>query len=255
MEDSAEIGPSAPRPQRPARAELYRPDGTPARILVIDAERVVAELVSMTLRSEGADVTVAWDGTNAMSAVGQMHPDMAILDPTLPDMASMRFLKAVREISPGLPILLLKSPKGEVDRTFGVAAGEPWLAKPFSPEAILLRVRTMLQRNGVKLHHESTHLIIGDLELDEDSREVTRGGKSIKLTHTEFELLRFLMRNSHRVVTKQEILNRVWPYDFAGRVSVVELYVSYLRRKIDSGRQPLIRTLRHTGYILKSTDA
>jgi two-component system OmpR family response regulator len=167
-------------------------------------------------------------------------------------MASMQFLKALREISAGLPILLLKSRTGELDPTLRVTAGEPWLAKPFSPEGLLLRVRIMLQHNGVMSTNSSTRLAVNDLELDEESREVRRSGASIDLTHTEFELLRFLMRNSHRVVTKQEILNRVWPYDFAGRVSVVELYVSYLRRKIDVGRQPLIRTLRHTGYILRS---
>ncbi len=254
MEDSAEIASPDPAPQRPTRSELCRPDGTPVKIVVIDDERVVAEMVSMTLRSEGADVAMAWDGTGAISAVRHVHPDMVILDPRLPDMASMHFLRTLREISPGLPILLLKAPKGELDRAFGVAAGEPWLAKPFSAEAILLRVRTMLQRNGVELYNGSTRLVVGDLDLDEDSRQVLRGGESISMTYTEFELLRFLMRNSHRVVTKQEILNRVWPYDFTGRVSVVELYVSYLRRKIDMGRQPLIRTLRHTGYILKSAD-
>lgn len=252
MQDPTEIVSPDPVPQRPAHSELCRPDNTPVRGLVIDDERVVAEMVSMTLRSEGADVVMAWDGAGAISAVRRIHPDIVILDPRLPDMDGVQCLRVLRECSPGVPILLLKATRDELDRVFRIAAGEPWLAKPFSPETILLRVRTMLQRSRIELRHGSFRLVVDDLELDEDSRQVMRGGESVDLTPTEFELLRFLMRNSHRVVTKQEILNRVWPYDFTGRVSVVELYISYLRRKIDAGRQPLIRTLRHTGYILRT---
>lgn len=252
MADPGEIVWPDPAPQRPTRSELCRPEGTPVRVLVIDDERVVAEMVSMTLQSQGADVVMAWNGAGAISAVRRVDPDIVIFDPRLPDMASMQCLRILRESSPGVPILLLKAAEDELDRAFRIAAGEPWLAKPFSPEAILLRVRMMLQRSGITLCSGSTHLIFGDLELDEDSRQVTRGGESVYLTPTEFELLRFLMRNSHRVLTKQEILNRVWPYDFRGRISVVELYISYLRRKIDVGHRPLIRTLRHAGYILKT---
>jgi two-component system, OmpR family, response regulator len=234
-------------------AALSRADGTPVKVLVVDAERVVADMVSMTLRYEGADVSTAGDAATAIAAARRQQPDVAIIDPRLPDCDGMALLSSLRDEQPGLLSLpLLSSADGEPDRHVRFTAGDRWLAKPFSLEDVLSRVRMMLRRAGVELLHDSGVMTVGDLVLDEDSREVSRAGQYIRLSHTEFELLRFFVRNTRRVVTKQQILGRVWPYDYAGRSSAVELYVSYLRKKIDYGRAPMIHTLRRTGYIFKA---
>ncbi len=140
------------------------------------------------------------------------------------------------------------------DRIAGLTAGgDDYVTKPFSIEEVVLRLRALLRRTGgVASESGGTKIVVGDLVLDEDSHEVTRGGGDlITLTATEFELLRFMMRNSKRVLSKAQILDRVWSYDFGGRSNIVELYVSYLRKKIDSGREPMIHTLRGAGYVLK----
>jgi two-component system OmpR family response regulator len=177
--------------------------------------------------------------------------DLAIIDPRLPDMDGNRCLHTLREQQSGLRILLLNAAHGEPDRVTRAAAGEHWVSKPFSLEEVLLKVRVMLRRTGVQLLSNQAELVAGDLVLDEDSREVVRGGDVVHLSYMEFELLRFFVRNTNRVVTKRQILGHVWPYDFAGRSSVVELYVSYLRKKVDARGTPLIHTLRRAGYIFK----
>jgi two-component system OmpR family response regulator len=242
-------------PARPAvGAALSRADGTPVKILVADGERMVAEMVSMTLRCEGADVLTAGDAATAVTASRRHRPDVAIVDPRLLAADGMELLHLLRDEQPDLLSLpLLSSADGEPDRKVRFAAGDRWLAKPFSLEDVLSRTRTMLRRAGVELYHNSAVMALGDMVLDEDSREVSRAGEYIQLSHNEFELLRFFVRNAHRVVTKQQILGRVWPYDYSGRSNVVELYVSYLRKKIDHGRNPMIHTLRRTGYIIKAT--
>ena len=151
-----------------------------------------------------------------------------------------------------VPILLLTAKDAVEDRIAGLTAGgDDYVTKPFSIEEVVLRLRALLRRTGVTTVDSGAQLVVGDLVLDEDSHEVTRAGEPISLTSTEFELLRFMMRNAKRVLSKAQILDRVWSYDFGGRSNIVELYISYLRKKIDNGREPMIHTLRGAGYVLK----
>lgn len=231
---------------------MRRPDGSPVRILVVDDEAVLAEMVSMALRYEGWTTTTAADGAAAVAAARDARPDAVVLDVMLPDMSGLEVLSRLRERSPGLPVLLLTAKDAVEDRIAGLTAGgDDYVTKPFSIEEVVLRLRGLLRRNGISVEGNGAEIVVGDLVLDEDSHEVTRGGDLITLTSTEFELLRFLMCNPKRVLSKAQILDRVWSYDFGGRSNIVELYISYLRKKIDSGRAPMIHTLRGAGYVLK----
>ncbi len=233
------------------RSVMRRADGSPVRVLVVDDEPVLAELVSMALRYEGWDITTAGDGATAIALARENVPDVVVLDVMLPDMSGLEVLARLREQIPGLPLLLLTAKDSVEDRIAGLTAGgDDYVTKPFSLEEVVLRLRALLRRTGVTATG-AAKIVVGDLVLDEDSHEVTRGGDPITLTATEFELLRFMMRNSKRVLSKAQILDRVWSYDFGGRSNIVELYVSYLRKKIDSGRPPMIHTLRGAGYVLK----
>lgn len=238
-------------------AEAHRPalrhaDGSPVRILVVDDEPVLAEMVSMALRYEGWDVTAAADGAAALAAARQTRPDAVVLDVMLPDMSGLDVLGRLREQAPELPVLLLTAKDAVEDRIAGLTAGgDDYVTKPFSLEEVVLRLRGLLRRTGIGEPAGAARIVVGDLVLDEDSHEVTRAGEVITLTTTEFELLRFLMRNPRRVLSKTQILDRVWNYDFGGRSNIVELYISYLRKKIDTGREPMIHTLRGSGYVLK----
>jgi two-component system OmpR family response regulator len=236
----------------PERVVMRRADGTSIRILVVDDEAVLAEMVSMALRYEGWEITTAGDGTSAVTAARETRPDAVVLDVMLPDMSGLDVLRRLREHSPELPVLLLTAKDAVEDRIAGLSAGgDDYVTKPFSLEEVVLRLRGLLRRTGVTDDDGGARLIVGDLVLDEDSHEVTRGGEPITLTSTEFELLRFLMHNPKRVLSKSQILDRVWSHDFGGRSNIVELYISYLRKKIDSGREPMIHTLRGAGYVLK----
>jgi len=234
------------------RVVMRRADGSPITILVVDDEAVLAEMVSMALRYEGWDITTAGDGASALSAAREVRPDAVVLDVMLPDMSGLDVLAKLREHNPALPVLLLTAKDALEDRIAGLTAGgDDYVTKPFSIEEVVLRLRALLRRTGISVEGNGAQIIVGDLILDEDSHEVTRGGEPISLTSTEFELLRFLMRNPKRVLSKTQILDRVWSYDFGGRSNIVELYISYLRKKIDSGRAPMIHTLRGAGYVLK----
>jgi two-component system, OmpR family, response regulator len=234
------------------RVVMRRADGKPINVLVVDDEPVLAELVSMALRYEGWDITTAGDGMSAISSARDNPPDVVVLDVMLPDMSGLDVLHELRQQIPGLPLLLLTAKDSVEDRIAGLTAGgDDYVTKPFSLEEVVLRLRALLRRTGVADEAGGAQLIVGDLVLDEDSHEVTRAGEPITLTATEFELLRFMMRNAKRVLSKAQILDRVWSYDFGGRSNIVELYVSYLRKKIDSGREPMIHTLRGAGYVLK----
>jgi len=237
---------------RPGRVVMSRADGSPVHVLVVDDEQVLADLVGMALRYEGWDVATAGDGASAIDSARKSPPDVVVLDVMLPDMSGLEVLGKLREQNPGLPLLLLTAKDALEDRIAGLTAGgDDYVTKPFSIEELVLRLRALLRRTGVTAVTGSTKLVVGDLVLDEDSHEVTRDGEVITLTATEFELLRFMMRNAKRVLSKAQILDRVWSYDFGGRSNIVELYVSYLRKKIDSGREPMIHTLRGAGYVLK----
>ena len=239
--------------QDSARVVMRRADGNPIHVLVVDDEPVLAELVSMALRYEGWEIATAGDGATAVALARQTPPDVVVLDVMLPDMSGLDVLHKLREQIPGLPLLLLTAKDSVEDRIAGLTAGgDDYVTKPFSLEEVVLRLRALLRRTGVTSETGSgAEIVVGDLVLDEDSHEVTRAGEQISLTATEFELLRFMMRNSKRVLSKAQILDRVWSYDFGGRSNIVELYVSYLRKKIDSGRDPMIHTLRGAGYVLK----
>jgi two-component system OmpR family response regulator len=181
------------------RAALRGPDGRPIRVLVVDDEQALSELVSLALRYEGWEVRSAADGMSAIAAARDFRPDLVVLDVMLPDIDGLE----------------------------------------------------VLRRSHLALTTDSSTIVVGDLMLDEDAREVRRGDDLISLTATEFELLRFLMRNPKRVMSKAQILDRVWNYDFGGQANIVELYISYLRKKIDAGREPMIHTMRGFGYVLK----
>lgn len=232
---------------------MTRADGSPISVLVVDDEPGLAELVSMAVRYEGWQVATASDGASAIRQAQDAPPDVVVLDIMLPDINGLDVLQKLRKAQPALPVLLLTAKEEVEDRIAGLAAGgDDYVTKPFSVEELMLRLRAVMRRTGVSEDTGAAKLVVGDLVLDEDSHEVIRGGDEIYLTATEFELLKYMMRNSRRVLTKAQILQHVWNYDFDGRSNVIELYISYLRRKIDAGRTPLIHTLRGSGYVLKA---
>jgi len=235
-----------------APADLTRPDGSPLRVLVVDDEVNIAELISMALRYEGWQVSTAHNGTSAVNAAKDMGPDAVVLDMMLPDIDGLEVLRRMRSTMPEVPVVFLTARDAVEDRIAGLTAGgDDYVTKPFSLEELVARLRGLMRRSGAQRAASSSVLVVGDLELDEDSHEVTRAGTEITLTATEFELLRFLMRNPKRVLSKAQILDRVWNYDFGGQANVVELYISYLRKKVDAGRAPMIHTMRGAGYVLK----
>ena len=239
-------------PSANGSAELTRADGSPVRVLVVDDEVNLAELVSMALRYEGCETAMAHTGSQAVSAATGFEPDAIVLDVMLPDFDGLEVLRRVRTRFPHVPVLFLTARDAVEDRIAGLTAGgDDYVTKPFSLEEVVARVRALLRRTGVQAARSNNVLTVGDLSLDEDSHEVFRDGDEISLTATEFELLRFLMRNPRRVLSKAQILDRVWHYDFGGQANVVELYISYLRKKIDAGRDPMIHTMRGAGYVLK----
>lgn len=235
---------------------MTRPDGTPLRVLVVDDEPNIAELLRMALRYEGWEVEVAHTGGQAVTAARKFGPDSVVLDMMLPDFDGMEVLRRLRAERDDVPVLFLTARDAVEDRVAGLTAGgDDYVTKPFSLEEVVARLRALMRRAGAQQSSEHSVLTVGDLTLDEDSHEVSRAGTTIALTATEFELLRYLMRNPKRVLSKAQILDRVWNYDFGGQANVVELYISYLRKKIDAGREPMIHTMRGAGYVLKPVEA
>ncbi|MEV3931022.1 MULTISPECIES: response regulator transcription factor [unclassified Streptomyces] len=234
------------------RTELLRADRNPVRVLVVDDEAPLAELLSMALRYEGWEVRSAGDGAGALRTARDFRPDAVVLDVMLPDMDGLAVLGRLRRELSDVPVLFLTARDSVEDRIAGLTAGgDDYVTKPFSLEEVVARLRGLIRRSGTASVRSESTLVVGDLVLDEDSHEVSRGDDSIHLTATEFELLRFLMRNPRRVLSKAQILDRVWNYDFGGQANVVELYISYLRKKIDAGRTPMIHTRRGAGYLIK----
>ena len=231
---------------------LTRPDGSPVRVLVVDDEANITELLRMALRYEGWQVETAGTGLSAVRTAKDFGPDAVVLDMMLPDFDGMEVLRRMRAEDPNVPVLFLTARDAVEDRVAGLTAGgDDYVTKPFSLEEVVARLRALMRRTAISNDESSSLLVVGDLTLDEDSHEVTRAGTEINLTATEFELLRYLMRNPKRVLSKAQILDRVWNYDFGGQANVVELYISYLRKKIDAGRDPMIHTMRGVGYVLK----
>ncbi|BDZ45647.1 response regulator transcription factor [Naasia aerilata] len=238
---------------RVARSPMRRADGSPIRVLVVDDESTLTDLLSMALRYEGWEVKTAADGRQALAVAREFKPDAMVLDIMLPDIDGLQVLQRVRADGTDTPVLFLTAKDSLDDRITGLTAGgDDYVTKPFSLEELVARLRGLIRRSIVAVADDSDPVLtVGDLSLDEDSHEVFRAGQQIELTATEFELLRYLMRNPRRVLSKAQILDRVWSYDFGGKSSVVEIYISYLRRKIDAGREPMIHTVRGAGYMLK----
>jgi len=234
--------------------ELHRPDGSPLRILAVDDEQMLTDLLAMALRMEGWEVRTASSGLEALQVAREFEPDALVLDIMMPDLDGMSVLRRLRESGNLVPVLFLTAKDAVGDRIAGLTAGgDDYVTKPFSLEEVIARLRAIIRRTGVATADDGQSILrVGDLTLNEDSHEVERDGTEIELTATEFELLRYLMRNERRVLSKAQILDRVWSYDFGGKSSVVELYISYLRKKIDAGRTPLLHTVRGVGYMIKA---
>ncbi|HXW36048.1 MAG TPA: response regulator transcription factor [Acidimicrobiales bacterium] len=222
------------------------------RILVVDDEQSITDLLSMALRYEGMDVEVARSGREAIDAVTAQRPQLVVLDVMMPDLDGfevLRRLSAERAAS-RLPVLFLTARDSLEDKLRGFTlGGDDYMTKPFSVEELIVRLRAILRR--VHGEGDDGKLSVGELELDEESHEVFRGPSRIELTPTEFKLLHYLMLNAGRVVSKSQILDRVWNYDFDGNANVVEIYISYLRKKIDGSGPRLIHTVRGVGYSLR----
>src|SRR6476620_2610992 len=231
---------------------MYRADGSPIRVLLVDDERALTNLVRMALRYAGWEIDVAHDAREAIDKYRANTPDIIVLDIMLPDMDGLGVLQLIRDSDTYTPTLFLTARDSVIDRVTGLTAGgDDYMTKPFSLEELVARLRGLLRRSARLTPADDESLTVGDLQLDGASREVTRAGDPVSLTSTEFELLRFLMRNPRRALTRTEILDRVWNYDFAGRTSIVDLYISYLRKKIDAGSEPMIHTVRGVGYMLR----
>ena len=252
---SVSVTPRSPRQRQAILGQLpriTRTDGSPIRVLLVDDEPALTNLLKMALHYEGWRIEVAHDGQEAVAKFAEFEPDILVLDIMLPDMDGLTILKTIRESEVYTPVLFLTARDSVMDRVTGLTAGaDDYLTKPFSLEELVARLRGLLRRSKAMEAPENEVLKVGDLLLDGASHEVSRGGEPISLTVTEFELLRFLMRNPRRAVSRGEILDRVWNYGFGGRTSVVDLYISYLRRKIDADREPMIHTVRGVGYMLR----
>ena len=227
---------------------------TPAgatKVLVVDDEPSITDLVSMALRYEQFDVRVASNGREALDSVEQFSPDLAVLDIMMPGIDGFEVARRLRNQGARLPILFLTARDATEDKVRGLTlGGDDYMTKPFSVEELVARIRAILRRVQPAAASEG-RLAFADLELDEDTHEVWRAGREIELTATEFKLLRYLLLNARRVLSKDQILDHVWNYDFGGNANIVETYVSYLRRKVDAVGAPLIHTVRGVGYSLR----
>ncbi len=225
------------------------------KILVVDDELPITELLDMALTFEGYEVQVAGNGRDALEAVKTFKPDLMVLDIMMPGLDGLQVLKRLREERNETPILFLTAKDALEDRVEGLRLGsDDYVTKPFSLAELTARIEAILRRTvGTKT--EPTRLTFHDLVLDDETHEVFRDNHQIELTATEFKLLRYLMINANKVVSKPQILEHVWEYDFGGDANIVETYVSYLRKKLDAYGPPLIRTIRGVGYSLRATES
>lgn len=229
---------------------------TAVRVLIVDDEPNLRHLLSAVLRQQGWDVRTAATGAAAIATAQEFTPHLIVLDVVLPDLDGMQVLRHIRRELAETMVLFLTANGSLANRIAGIAAGgDDYVAKPFSVEEVVVRLRGLLRRSPMVGERPSPLIAVGDLVLNEDSHRVTRGDDQIHLTATEFSLLRFLMINADRVLNKEQILDRVWEYDFGRESNIVELYISYLRKKIDHGRSPMIHTLRRVGYLLRAADS
>jgi two-component system OmpR family response regulator len=225
--------------------------GEQLRVLVVDDEPNIVDVISMALRFEGFSVESAGSGADAIAAVAASKPQVMVLDVMLPDIDGFEVARRLAGARAGVPILFLTARDATEDIVHGLTlGGDDYMTKPFSLEELVARIRTILRRRGLT-EPESATLVFADVELDEDTREVSRAGRPIELTATEFRLLRYLMLNPRRVLTRAQLLDHVWQYDFGGDARVLETYISYLRKKIDVEQPALIHTVRGVGYSLR----
>jgi two-component system OmpR family response regulator len=226
-------------------------EGAKHRILVVDDEPNIVELISMALGFNEFAVESAADGCEAIAKAASFKPHLMILDVMLPDMDGFEVARRLGAQRAGIPIIFLSARDSTQDKVRGLSGGgDDYMTKPFSLQELIARIQTVLRRTG-QAGPESSQLVFGDLELDEESREVRRAGAPIELTPTEYRLLHYLMINPRRVLTRAELLDHVWEYDFGGDGRVLETYVSYLRKKLDANGPPMIRTVRGVGYGLQ----
>jgi two-component system OmpR family response regulator len=221
------------------------------RVLVVDDELNIAELIATALRYEGFEITTAADGAAALAAVRARLPDLVVLDVMLPDLDGFEIQSRLRADGLTVPVLFLTARDAVEDRVRGLTLGaDDYMTKPFSLAELVARVHAILRRTSAA-SPDAHRLVFADLQLDDETREVRRGGRRIDLSPTEFTLLRYLLLNPRRVLSKAQILDHVWQYDFGGDGRIVETYISYLRKKIDLDGPPLLHTLRGVGYSLR----
>ncbi|WP_087484612.1 response regulator transcription factor [Brachybacterium massiliense] len=227
-----------------------------ARLLVVDDEPNIRDLLATSLRFAGFEVFTASTGNEAIREATEHQPDLVVLDVMLPDMDGFTVTRRLRDRGEQYPILFLTAKDETQDKVAGLTVGgDDYVTKPFSLEEVVARIRAVLRRtHGGTESTVDSSLVVGDLRLDEDSHEVHRGDVNIELSPTEFKLLRYLMLNAGRVVSKTQILDHVWDYDWSGEVGIVESYISYLRRKIDVIGDPMIHTKRGIGYVLRAPE-
>lgn len=224
-----------------------------AKLLIVDDEPNIRELLSTSLRFAGFDVVAASNGRQALELAQSEAPDLAVLDVMLPDMDGFTVTRKLRAAGIHFPVVFLTARDDTEDKVTGLTVGgDDYVTKPFSLDEVVARIRAVLRRTTPEEDDDAV-LRVDDLELDDDAHEVRRAGQIIDLSPTEFNLLRYLMMNPNRVLSKSQILDHVWEYDFNGDASIVESYISYLRRKIDvEGLPKMIQTKRGVGYILRS---
>jgi two-component system, OmpR family, response regulator len=224
---------------------------TEARLLVVEDDPNILELLSASLRFAGFDVSTATSGSAAVNAAKDRRPDLVVLDVMLPDLDGFEVIRLMRESGTRTPVVFLTARDATDDKIRGLTlGGDDYVTKPFSLEELTARIRAVLRRTTAG-DQSPSRLTFADLELDEETHEVYRAGQRIQLSPTEFKLLRYLMLNANRVLSKAQILDHVWNYDFRGDDNIVESYISYLRRKVDTTQPRLIHTLRGVGYVLR----
>jgi two-component system OmpR family response regulator len=234
-----------------------QPNGRPApeaRLLVVDDEPNIRELLSASLRYAGFEVATAADGHQALALAASFRPDLLVLDVMMPGLDGFGVVRRLRQNGTHTPVVFLTARDAGDDKVTGLTlGGDDYVTKPFSLDEVLARIRAVLRRSkGVQQRAaEAPRLTFADIELDEESHEVLKAGKLVSLSPTEFKLLRYLMTNAGRVLSKAQILDHVWNYDFNGEANVVESYISYLRRKVDTTEPRLLHTLRGVGYTLR----
>jgi len=223
-----------------------------ARLLVVDDEPNILELLSVALRFHGFEVATATNGLEAVTTARSFRPDLVVLDVMMPELDGFEVVRRLRGEGTRVPVLFLTAKDGTEDKVQGLTlGGDDYVTKPFSLEEVVARIRAVLRRGGAAAQPAGSRLVFADIELDEDSHEVWKAGAAVSLSPTEFNLLRYFMQNPGRVLSKAQILDHVWHYDFGGEANVVESYVSYLRRKVDTSEPRLLHTLRGVGYVLR----